>query len=267
MRIEDLYLSVAGQRLECRWYRPDSASATSGTAADTSLVFLHEGLGCVALWRDYPAELAEATGLPAFVYSRRGYGGSDPCELPRPLAYMHDEGLEVLGPLLAAAGIGRHILIGHSDGASIAIVYAGGTPADGLAGMVLEAPHVNTEPGNVAAIARICERYEQGDLRERLARYHGANVDCAFRGWSQAWRDPGFLDWNIETYLPAIGVPSLVIQGLEDAYGTPAQCEAVQAQVSGPCELLLLEDCQHAPHFEQHDRVLEAMTAFVAATA
>lgn len=262
MQSEDLYLSVHGQRLECRWYRPAAAAADA-----TALVFLHEGLGCVELWRDFPAELAEATGLPAFVYSRRGYGGSDPCTLPRPLTYMHDEGLQVLGPLLAAAGIGRHILVGHSDGASIAIVYAGGTAAEGLAGMVLEAPHVNTEPGNVQAIAQIRERYESGDLRERLARYHGTNVDCAFYGWAEAWSDPGFLDWNIETYLPSIRVPSLAIQGLDDAYGTPAQCEAVGGQVSGPCELMLLEDCQHAPHFEQHDRVLEAMTAFVATLA
>lgn len=262
MRTEDLFLRVDGRRLECRWYRPDAAASDA-----TALVFLHEGLGCVALWRDYPAELAAATGLPAFVYSRQGYGGSDACDLPRPLSYMHDEGLAVLGPLLATAGIRRYILIGHSDGASIAIVHAGGTPAEGLAGLVLEAPHVNTEPGNIEAIARIRETYENGDLRQRLARYHGDNVDCAFLGWADAWSDPGFLDWNIENYLAGIRVPCLAIQGLDDEYGTPAQCEAVCAQVSGSAELLLLEDCRHAPHFEQHDRVLNAMRDFIAPLA
>ena len=262
MQSEELFLSVDGVRLECLWQRPEGADADAPT-----LVFLHEGLGCVELWRDYPAKLAEATGLPAFVYSRRGYGRSDSCVLPRPLRYMHDEGLKVLGPLLRAAGIGRHILIGRSDGASTSLIYAGGTPAQGLLGMVLEAPHVNTEPGNVAAIAEIRETYESTDLRARLARYHGDNVDCAFYGWADAWSDPGFLDWNLEEYLAAIDVPVLIIQGLDDKYGTTAQCEIIEAGVGGPASVLLLPGCGHAPHQEQGEVVLPAMRSFIAELA
>jgi pimeloyl-ACP methyl ester carboxylesterase len=230
-------------------------------------VFLHEGLGCVALWRDFPARLAEATGLPALVYSRFGYGGSDGCALPRPVRYMHDEGLEVLPALLRAAGIDRHILVGHSDGASIALIYAGGTAAPGLEALVVEAPHVFVEAMNLKAIAGAREAYRTTDLRQRLAKYHGGNVDCAFEGWSGAWLDPAFADWNLESYLPAIGVPMLILQGADDEYGTVAQCDAIERAAGGGAEVIMLPECGHAPHKDQADRVLGAMTAFSAKVA
>ena len=200
-------IEVLGQRLECAWLGPKPSNDPDGPP---TLVFLHEGLGCVALWRDFPEQLVAATGLSGFVYSRQGYGGSEPCELPRPITYMHDEGLQVLPALLAAAGIKRAILVGHSDGASIALIYAGGTPSPGLLGIILEAPHVFMEDCNTDAIAQVREAYVKTDLRARLGKYHGDNVDCAFRGWSEPWLGEGFATWNLEEYLPNIDRKSVV---------------------------------------------------------
>lgn len=247
-------------RLECQWLGPAPSSDADGPP---TLVFLHEGLGCVALWRDFPEKLAAATGLGGFVYSRFGYGGSDACTLPRPITYMHDEGLAVLPALLQAAGIRRAILVGHSDGASIALIYAGGTPAPGLAGLILEAPHVFMEDRNAAAIRAMRETYDTTDLRARMAKYHGDNVDCAFRGWSEPWLGEGFTEWNLEEYLPGIcagkSVPTLAIQGADDEYGTIAQCEAIERGIGPQAETLFLSGCGHAPHQEMPDQTLTAM--------
>ncbi|MBL6952805.1 MAG: alpha/beta hydrolase [Alphaproteobacteria bacterium] len=257
-------IEAAGQRLECAWLGPAPSTDPNGPP---TLVFLHEGLGCVALWRDFPAQLAAATGLGGFVYSRQGYGGSDPCALPRPITYMHDEGLRVLPALLAAAGIKRTILVGHSDGASIALIYAGGTPATALAGLILEAPHVFMEECNAASIAEVREIYATGDLRQRLAKYHGDNVDCAFHGWSEPWLGEGFSTWNLEGYLPAIcarkPVPTLVIQGAADEYGTIAQCQAIERGIGPDAKTLFLPDCGHAPHKDQFEQTLSAMVAHI----
>jgi pimeloyl-ACP methyl ester carboxylesterase len=257
-------IEAAGQRLECAWLGPAPFNDPNGPP---TLVFLHEGLGCVALWRDYPAQLVAASGLGGFVYSRQGYGGSEPCALPRPITYMHDEGLRVLPALLAAAGIKRAILVGHSDGASISLIYAGGTPAVGLAGLILEAPHVFMEECNVASIAQVRETYATGDLRRRLAKYHGDNVDCAFRGWSEPWLGEGFNTWNLEEYLPRIcaqkPVPTLVIQGAADEYGTIAQCRAIERGIGPDAATLLLPDCGHAPHQDQCELTLSAMAAHI----
>ena len=253
-------IEAAGQRLECQWLGPAPSRDAEGPP---TLVFLHEGLGCVALWRDFPAKLVAATGLGGFVYSRQGYGGSEPCQLPRPITYMHDEGLTVLPALLAAAGIKRAILVGHSDGASISLIYAGGTPAPGLMGMILEAPHVFMEDTNAAAIQVMRETFETTDLRQRMAKYHGGNVDCAFRGWSEPWLGDGFTSWNLEEYLPPIcaerSVPTLVIQGAEDEYGTIAQCQAIEQGIGAQASTLYLPDCGHAPHQERPGQTLEAM--------
>ena len=210
----------------------------------TELVFLHEGLGSVSAWRDVPAEIAEAAGCAAFVYSRRGYGQSSPVAVPRPLTYMHDEAA-VLPALLAEHGITRPILVGHSDGASIAIIAAGsGLDAKAL---VLIAPHVFVEDLSVASIAKAAEAYRTTDLRERLARHH-ADVDGAFWGWNRAWLDPAFRAWNLEAYLPRIAAPTLVVQGAADDYGTLAQVEAIARQLAGPCEQLIVPGAGHAPH-------------------
>ena len=201
--------------------------------------------------------------MGALVYSRAGYGGSDPIELPRPIRFMHDEALRVLPEVLDAAGIVDPILVGHSDGASIALIYAGSEPQIPIRGLILEAPHVFTEASGLASIARIAEVYRSGDLPQKLARYHGANTECAFWGWNRVWLDPEFRAWNIEEYLSRITAPTLLIQGEQDEYGTLRQIEAIRRQLQGPVEILLLPECGHAPHRDQTGQVLAAMTRFV----
>lgn len=250
------FLSLDGRQLEYSWHGPPPDKATT-------LIFLHEGLGCVALWRDFPAAVAAETGCGALVYSRFGYGRSAPVALPRPLSYMHDEALEVLPQLLAALQIRNCILVGHSDGGSIALIYAGGTAAEPLRGVVTLAAHIFCEPISVASIVAIQEPYERGDLRQKLARYHGENVDCAFWGWNRAWLDPKFLtDWNLTEFLPHIRVPVLAIQGKDDEYGTAAQIEAIAAEIPN-VQTLMLPNCGHTPQREQREATLEAITQFI----
>lgn len=235
-----------------------------GRAERPTLVLLHEGLGCVALWRDFPDRLAAATGCPVFLYSRLGYGASDPRPLPWPLDYMQREGLETLPAVLAAAGIGRSVLVGHSDGASIALVNAGARASAGVEGVVVMAPHVFAEPMGLDSIREAWRAFDAGDLRRRLARYHQHNVDCAFRGWCESWLHPEFLAWNIESYLPGISVPLLQIQGRDDQYGSPAQLDAIARQVAGPVETHLLDHCRHAPQSEQPEVTLDLIARFTA---
>ena len=253
-RAETGFLHVGGVRLECRWTgpRPDEAP---------TLVFLHEGLGSVSLWRDFPDRLAAATGCGALVYSRAGYGRSDPVALPRPVRFMHDEAA-VLGGVLDAAGVRDAVLVGHSDGASIALIHAGGAPAR-VRGVVLEAPHVFAEAPGLESIARIAETYRATDLRARLARHHGENVDVAFWGWNGVWLHPDFRAWNLEEFLPGIRAPVLIVQGEDDEYGTWAQVEAIQRQSGGPVEVLRVPRCGHAPHAEHPALVLAAMATFI----
>jgi pimeloyl-ACP methyl ester carboxylesterase len=226
------------------------------------LVLLHQGLGCVEMWRDFPRRLCTATGLPVLVYSRRGHGGSDSYELPWSARYMHDEALEMLPAVLAAAGIERHLIYGHSDGASIAVVHAGTRPR-GLEGIVLAAPHVFVEAVNLAKITEMRARYHSEGVRDRLARYHGANVDNAFFGWADAWLSDDFADWDLSEYLPAITVPVLIIQGEDDAYGTAAQCQRIADGVDADVANLMLSECGHSPHHEQTERVVAAVAGFV----
>jgi pimeloyl-ACP methyl ester carboxylesterase len=252
-------LVVGGHRLEVAWHGPPPAAAPT-------LVFLHEGLGSVSAWRDFPARVASATGLGALVYSRLGYGASDPVTLPRPLTYMHDEALAVLPQVLDVAGIRDCVLFGHSDGGSIALVFAAsGLPqSERVLSLVLEAPHVFVEDISVKSIAAARVAYETGDLRSRLARHHGANVEGAFRGWNDAWLDPAFRRWNIEEYLSRVRVPSLVIQGEDDAYGTLAQVDAIARGSAGPVTRLVLPRCGHAPHRDRPEEVVAAVAGFVA---
>lgn len=253
------HLLAGGHRLECAWHGPPPERAPT-------LVFLHEGLGCAATWRDFPARVAEATGCGALVYSRAGYGASDPVDLPRPVGFMHHEGVAVLPEVLEVAGVRDAVLVGHSDGASIALVHAGSGRAARVRALVVEAPHVFVEDVSVESIARMRDAYRSTDLPRKLARYHGDNTECAFRGWNDVWLDPAFRAWNIEEYLPRITVPVLVIQGEDDEYGTLAQVEAIRTQVGGPVETLVLPDCGHSPHRDQPERTLEAMVRFVRRT-
>ncbi len=227
------------------------------------LVMLHEGLGSVAMWRDFPDRLADATGRGVLVYSRFGYGSSDPVPLPRPLTYMHHEGLTVLPKLLDVCDVGDCILVGHSDGASIAIIHTGGDRDPRVRGLVLMAPHVFNEPVCVASIEKAREAWSATDLRARLARYHGDNVDCAFRGWNDAWLDPGFIDWNIEEYLSGIAVPTLVIQGEDDEYGTLRQVDAIRDGITGEVAVEVLADCRHSPHRDRPEATLAAICTLV----
>jgi pimeloyl-ACP methyl ester carboxylesterase len=252
--------------------RIETARFGSPNPAKPTLVLLHEGLGSVSVWRDFPAALAEATGCPTFAYSRQGYGKSDPIALPRPLDFMQREAKGPLPALLAAATIEDAILIGHSDGASIALVYAGQrgkaalTRADRgprLRGLAVLAPHVFVEPLCVEAIARTDETYRTGDLRARLERHHGSNVDGAFRGWADCWLDPGFLAWNIEDYLGSIAVPTLVIQGEDDEYGTLEQVARVRRGIRAQVETLVLSKCGHSPQRDRRDATLDALTLTV----
>ena len=233
-----------------------------GPLEGPTLVFLHEGLGSLGLWRDFPRRLVEKTGLGAFVYSRAGYGKSDPAPLPRPVRYMHDEAA-LLPKILAEAGIEEPILVGHSDGASIAIIYAG--QGNGARALILEAPHVFTEESGLQSIAKMRELYRTTDLREKLSRCH-ANVDAAFNGWNGAWLDPEFRRWNLEEFLPRIEQPVLIVQGKDDEYGTIKQVEAIE-RGANHVQSLLLDDCGHSPHRDQPEKTLEAMARFIRSVA
>ena len=251
------FFDIHGSKLEYVWHGPQPSVAPS-------LVFLHEGLGSVSMWHQFPARLAARSGCGALVYSRRGYGRSDPLAGRRTRRYLHDEALDVLPHVLSEAGIRESILIGHSDGASIALIYAASGRAKGLHGLVLEAPHIFVEDITLAGIAEAGSRYRDGDLKTGLRRYHGNNVDGAFWGWHDCWLTPAFRDWSIEHCLPAVSAPALVIQGAADGYGTPRQAEAIATHVAGPAETLLLDDCGHVPHRECAGRVLEVMATFIA---
>jgi pimeloyl-ACP methyl ester carboxylesterase len=250
------HLKIGKHQLEYVWHGPAPSTAPT-------LVFLHEGLGCVAMWRDFPAQLAEAAGCGALVYSRAGYGQSDAIALPRSLRYMHDEALITLPQILDALQVQQAILVGHSDGGSIALIYAGSGRAERVRGLILEAPHVFTEEITLNSIAAAAENYRNGGLRTALERYHGPNVDCAFWGWNRAWLDPAFRAWNIEEYLPQIRVPVLVIQGADDQYGTLRQVEAIEQGCTGQVCSVVLADCGHSPHRDQPQPTLDAMIAFL----
>jgi len=229
--------------------------------AEPAVVLLHEGLGCIAMWRGVPSALHDATGRRVVTYSRAGYGHSPPVELPRPVTYMHDEADVVLPALLARLGIEAPVLVGHSDGASIALLYRGPVTA-----RVVLAPHVVVEDISVTSIAAARTAYETTDLRAKLARYHD-DVDVAFRGWNDVWLSDEFRSWDITDRLPAITEPVLAIQGDADAYGTLRQLDLIEAGVSGPFERLVVEGVGHAPHLETPDTVLTAIAEFIAHAA
>lgn len=250
------FIEARGGRLEYL-HRP-------APAGRPDLVFLHEGLGCVELWRDFPAAVAAATRSGMLAYSRLGYGRSDAAALPRAPDYMHREACGALPEVLAARACSDVVLVGHSDGASIALIHAGSASAwPGLRGLVLLAPHVFNESICVRAITAAAHAYRQGGLRQRLSAYHGERVDGAFWGWNRVWLSPPFQRWNIEDYLPGIRVPVLVVQGEDDPYGTLAQLDAIEAGCPAPVQRLVLERCGHAPHRDRRDATLAAVARFI----
>lgn len=247
------FTQIAGHRVE---YERIAGAAPP-------LVLLHEGLGSIAMWKEFPPELAAATGHEVVSYSRYGYGRSERLAAPRAVRYLHEEALHALPQLLDGLAIERPVLLGHSDGASIAIIFAGAR-LRALSGLVLLAPHVMVEELSVASIAAAKLAYETGDLRERLARYH-QDVDSVFRSWNDIWLHPDFRHWNIEEYLAGIDCPVLVIQGREDEYGTMAQVERIaRGAVRARVEVLELADCRHSAHRDQPGQVLAAVTRFMA---
>jgi len=248
-------LRIGASNLEYRHIGPPPSEAPT-------LVMLHEGLGSVGLWGEFPEELAAVTGVGVFAYSRAGYGASSPVTLPRPLNYMHTEALDVLPKLLDAIGFRRGLLIGHSDGGSIAAIYAGGVQDHRVRGLSLIAPHFIVEDVSVTSIEGIKHDYESGRLKEKLARWH-SDVDNAFYGWNGAWLDPKFREWDITEYLSYIRVPVQIVQGAEDQYGTLKQIEVAEAECYCPVDVAIIEDAGHSPHREAGAAALETIADFV----
>jgi pimeloyl-ACP methyl ester carboxylesterase len=226
------------------------------------LVLLHEGLGSVGLWRAFPQQLRDATGRRVIAYSRLGHGRSPAPAAPRTRCFFHEEALEVLPEVLTQADAGAPILVGHSDGGSIALIHAGRRPVTGL---VTLAAHVFVEEVTVSAIAEARRAFTDGTLRERMARHHD-DPDAAFRGWSDVWLDPAFTSWDLGADAAAVTAPTLVIQGRDDPYGTLAQVRRIAAGVQGPVTTRVLEG-GHSPHLERPEDVLQAITEFAAALA
>ncbi|MBX2885984.1 MAG: alpha/beta hydrolase [Granulosicoccus sp.] len=247
-------LSVQGKTLEYACYGPEPAQAPT-------LILLHEGLGSTALWRSFPSELAQETGIGVFVYSRAGYGYSDLADLPRPLDYMTREAEDVLPELLDKINLSNGILVGHSDGASIAAIYAGSVADKRIKGVVLMAPHFFTEEMGLSAIAAARVEFDKGALRERMQKYH-RDADNTFYGWNDSWLHPDFKQWNISAVLDQITVPVLAIQGSDDQYGTMAQIEVIKTRCHAPVESLILKNCRHSPFLEQKSSVLNAVSRF-----
>ena len=246
-------INIEGLNLE---YKDFPATATDRP----TLVLLHEGLGCVAMWRDFPEKLAAASGGRVVVYSRPGYGDSDPHPQPRHPDYMHREGREVLPAFLAALGIERPVLVGHSDGGSIALIHAGSFPA-AVSGVVVMAPHEFIEEETLAGI-RVARKYwGSSDWPQKLARYHRDAVRV-FHDWNDCWLSPEFRDWNIEDCLTAIRCPLLAIQGEDDEYATMRQIDVIAEKVPGT-QLLKLANCGHSPQRDQEAAVLAAIAGFV----
>lgn len=246
---------IDGRRIEAEWHGPDPERAAT-------LVLLHEGLGCVGMWRDFPRRLAARTGYGVFVYSRPGYGGSEAVPRPESLRFMDIEAFDVLRPLLDQAGIRKCLLIGQSDGASIATIYAGGCQDFRVRGLVLIAPHFFRESVTLASVLAAKEDFKRGTLRARLARYHGDNVDTAFAIWSKGWLGEGADTWRIDDALAHVRVPILIIQGVDDQYGTLAQVDLAKEVTYCPVETLVLENCRHSPQFEQPEATLDAIADF-----
>ena len=251
-----MHLSAGGQRLEFRIVEPVSA----GARERTMLVLLHEGLGSVAMWKDFPEQVAARTGHPVLVYSRYGYGRSSQLMEPRQVDYMHHEATTVLPEILSQLEISDPLLIGHSDGASIAIIHAGSGNA--VSGLILMAPHVFVEHESIDAIREAKRAFAATDLSDKLARYHD-HPQTMFRGWNDVWLHMDYRGWNIENFISSISSPVLVIQGENDPYGTLEQVDAIESGATVPVRTLVFPECGHAPYIERNADTIEAIEAFV----
>jgi pimeloyl-ACP methyl ester carboxylesterase len=248
------FLTIGDTDLEYRMIGPAPDQAPT-------IVLLHEGLGCAGLWGDFPDRLQAATSAGVFAYSRAGYGASTPVKLPRPLDYMHVEALDVLPKLLDTIGFRRGLLVGHSDGASIAAIYAGSRQDHRVQGIALIGPHFVVEDISVTSIADIKQAYETSDLKAKLARWH-KDVDNAFYGWNGAWLDPEFRSWDISEYLAYIRVPVAILQGADDQYGTIRQIEVAQEECYCPVDVTIIPGAGHSPHREAAAATLDTISDF-----
>jgi pimeloyl-ACP methyl ester carboxylesterase len=259
LSIEDSYIRAAGHRLRVRKLTHTPSDSVNPLPV---LVFLHEALGSIEQWRDFPSALAEATNCDALLYDRWGHGKSDPLDAKRTLSYVHDEALDSLPQVLRESNVADVVLIGHSDGASIALIFAAEYP-EVARGVISEAAHVFVEDITLAGIREAVKTYDTTRFQARLARYHGDNTEKIFRAWYETWLSPEFKTWNIEDCLPRIKCPVLVIQGEDDQYGTEAQVEAIARQVAGRSKCLLIPNCAHIPHRQARDIVAQEMTEFI----
>jgi pimeloyl-ACP methyl ester carboxylesterase len=248
------FLRIGAAELEYRMIGPAPDDAPT-------VVMLHEGLGSAGLWGDFPDKLQAATGAGIFIYSRAGYGASSKVELPRPLDYMHIEALKILPDLLDRIGFRRGLLLGHSDGASIAAIYAGAHQDHRVQGVAMIAPHFIVEDVSVASIAEIKTAYETTGLKTKLARWH-KDVDNAFYGWNGAWLDPQFRTWDISEYLGYIRVPVAILQGSADQYGTMRQIEIAQEECYCPVDVTMISGAGHSPFRETPGAALAAIADF-----
>lgn len=246
------HASVGGVRLR---YRRIAGS-------DPAIVFLHEGLGSITQWRDFPDALCGKTGLGGLVYERRGHGGSDPVTLPRPDDFLVAEAEVVLPALLATLGIERPVLLGHSDGGSIALLHAAAFPGR-VQACITVAAHVFLEPATESALAAAGEAFATTDWRQKLERHHGDNAETMFRGWNETWRRLAPRGWSMVDRLPAVVCPVLAVQGLDDEHGTPAQVETIVAKVSGRAEAFLIPGCGHSPHLQARDALVGRVAEFL----
>jgi pimeloyl-ACP methyl ester carboxylesterase len=252
------YIQAAGHRLRVRTIIP-AGKSLQGTPV---LVFLHEGLGCIEIWREFPEMLAKEVGLPALLYDRYGSGGSDPLQEPRSGNPFRWEAEVALRDILAACGIEKPILIGHSDGGSIALHYAACYPESPV-GVVAMAAHVFGEELTLNSIRKAVLAFEAGGLRGRLARYHGKQTDSMFHGWADIWLLPENWKWNMEARLSGITCPMLIVQGENDEYGTLAQVDAIVRGVAGPTETMIIPNCAHSPHIQAREATLQGMAMFI----
>ena len=251
-------MQTAGTKLRAKSIEIKPAGTTGKTP---TLVFLHEGLGCIEIWRDFPETLCTFTGFSGLVYDRKGYGGSENIEEPWPVDYLQKESLIYLPALLKECNIDDTILIGHSDGGTIALIAA--AHSNIIRGIITEAAHIFVEQSTIDGIRRTVKAFETTSLKEKFARYHKENTETIFYRWASRWLSPEFQDWNIQDILPKINCPALILQGKDDEYGTAAQVMGIADRVSGPVEFKLISNCGHVPHFQAKDMVISEMTRFI----
>lgn len=252
-------VSIGQDSLEIEKFSPEAI-----VFEDAAIVLLHEGLGCIDMWKTFPAILADATGVAVFAYSRRGYGRSSSVTLPRPLDYMRQEATYWLPRVLESLDYRRIILIGHSDGGSIALLHAALEKDERVKAIVTLAAHVFNEAKCINSIREARQQFLDGGLAQALEKYHGQNIETAFWGWCDTWLDDGFVDWNIESDLGAIDIPVLVVQGLEDQYGSADQVYAICRAIQAPTDTLWIPDCKHAIHIEAPIPLIAGITGFLA---